>query len=70
MRAKDIGFNFFLEADKIDLASEKIMDFLQQLALEHREALRIQLIFCLPGRNGLENLRRSVCPVTPGWGSR
>ena len=43
MRAKDIGFNFFLEADKIDLASEKIMDFLQQLALEHREALRIQL---------------------------
>ena len=42
MKKKEVGYNFFLEAEQIDTASEKIIDYLTEIGLEHKEALRIQ----------------------------
>ncbi len=42
MSKKEIGYSFFLESEQIDIASEKIIDYLTEIGLERKEALRIK----------------------------
>ena len=43
LHIKEVGYSFFLEDEQVDIAADKIMDYLLAVGLERKEALRIRL---------------------------